>query len=152
ATVTSIRGHTGSAAGKSPDDKQIPVVAFIITDDDAGLTQGLKLRPVELTRVVRLLSDQHSSQLFERHVHALNRITVKYEYGFLIRDLVHVFKILNICADRVGENMCYVKPMCNLLHICGLPYLTEKMSDETSYSQIVIESVSQMGYLMRVPN
>nr|XP_002126046.2 cilia- and flagella-associated protein 69 isoform X2 [Ciona intestinalis]XP_018667628.1 cilia- and flagella-associated protein 69 isoform X2 [Ciona intestinalis] len=154
AAVSSMRRQTPNrhTEMQNTEDKQIPVVAYIITDDEAGLTQGLKLRPVELTRVVRLLSDPHSSQLFERHVHALNRITLKYEYGFLIRDLVHVFKILNICADRVAQHTCYVQPMCKLLHICGLSYLTEKMSDESAYSQIVIESVSQMGYLMRVPN
>lgn len=33
-----------------------------------------------------------------------------------------------------------------------LPFLKEKMSDETVYAQIAIESISQLGYLMRVSN
>jgi len=33
-----------------------------------------------------------------------------------------------------------------------LPFLKEKMSDETVFAQIVLESISQLGYLMRVSN
>lgn len=33
-----------------------------------------------------------------------------------------------------------------------MPFLMEKVSDEVTYEQIVVESLSQMGYLMRVPN
>ena len=33
---------------------------------------------------------------------------------------------------------------------CRLPFLKQKMSDETVYAQIAIESISQLGYLMRV--
>lgn len=33
-----------------------------------------------------------------------------------------------------------------------MPFLMEQVSDEVTYEQIVVESLSQMGYLMRVPN
>nr|XP_006825782.1 PREDICTED: uncharacterized protein C7orf63-like [Saccoglossus kowalevskii] len=108
----------------------IPVVGHLITDEDMGIQQGIKLYPVNLGRTVKLLTDPHS----------------------LMKDLVQVFKILNVCADRVGEHEEYIEPMCEVLKICSLPFLKEKSSDETAYSQIAVESISQLGYLMRVPS
>ena len=60
-------------------------------------------------------------------------------------DLVAIFKILNILADRVDEHPIYVQPITDILKICSLPFLKEKSSDETSYETIAIESVAQLG-------
>ena len=60
-------------------------------------------------------------------------------------DLVAVFKILNILADRVDEHPIYVSPIIEILKICSLPFLKEKSSDEMSYETIAIESVAQLG-------
>ena len=62
-----------------------------------------------------------------------------------MKDLVLVFKILNVCSDRVEEHPLYVAPMLDILKICSKPFLKEKTSDETSYEQIAVESVSQLG-------
>ena len=59
--------------------------------------------------------------------------------------MVQVFKILNVCADRIQDNKQYVKPMSEILQICSKPFLKEKASDEMAYSQIVVESISQLG-------
>ena len=62
-----------------------------------------------------------------------------------MKDLVVIFKILNVCADRVEDHPVYVEPMMDLLKLCGFPFLKERSSDETSYEQIAAESVSQLG-------
>ena len=62
-----------------------------------------------------------------------------------MKDLVSIFKILNVCADRVGDNPIYIDPMLDLLKLCRFPFLKEKSSDETSFEQIAAESVSQLG-------
>ena len=62
-----------------------------------------------------------------------------------MKDLVQIFKVINVCADRVEEQHLYVEPICDLVKICGLPFLKEKTSDETAYQQIAVESISQLG-------
>ncbi|XP_013410709.1 cilia- and flagella-associated protein 69 [Lingula anatina] len=131
---------------------RIPIVSHTITDDDLGILQGAKLQPMNLTRVAKLMTDPHSSMLYDRHIHALRKLPKHYKQGFLMKDLVLVVKILNVCADRLEEQPMYTEPMCSILDICRLPFLKEKTSDETSYERIAIESVSQLGYLMRVPS
>lgn len=65
-----------------------------------------------------------------------------------MKDLVQVFKILNVCSDRVAgqeEEPLFEKLICDILKICSLPFLKEKSSDEVVFEQIVTESVSQLG-------
>ncbi len=62
-----------------------------------------------------------------------------------MKDLVSVFKILNVCAERVDEHPAYIEPMVDLLKICQLPFLKEKTSDVMAYEQIALESIAQLG-------
>jgi len=135
---------------KKTEKLEIPIVHHIVTDENAGYTQ--KIKEINLGRAVKLLSDPHSHHLVDRHVNAFHRIAKKYQNGFLMKDLVQVFKIVNICADKILENDLYIDPLCSMLQVCRMPFLMEKVSDEVTYEQIVVESLSQMGYLMRVPN
>ncbi|CAL1536351.1 unnamed protein product [Lymnaea stagnalis] len=130
----------------------IPLVTHIITDDDLGVLEGSKLQPINLKRVIKLLTDLHSEKLYERHVHALAKMARHYAKGFPMKDLVLLFKILNICAERVDTNPVYEQPILDILKTCSLPFLMEKSSDEIVYEQIVVESISQLGYLMRIPS
>ncbi|KAI8483595.1 Cilia and flagella associated protein 69 [Branchiostoma belcheri] len=147
ATATQGLNRTTARMPKTP----IPIVNHIIPDEAVGI-QKVVPRSSDLARVVKLLTDPYSENLIERHLHALTKLAAKYHRGFLMRDLVLVFKVLNVCADRIPIDPSYVEPMCQLLQICSYPFLKEKTSDETAYAQIVVESISQMGYLMRVPN
>ena len=63
----------------------------------------------------------------------------------VMKDLVSIFKILNVCAERLEDHPVYIRPMLDLIKLCRFPYLMEKSSDETSYEQIATESVSQLG-------
>ncbi|KAK3587960.1 hypothetical protein CHS0354_014478 [Potamilus streckersoni] len=136
----------------APDTGRIPVVAHVITDDDIGILQGTKLMPMNLNRVVKLLTDPHSVMLYDRHMNALQRLIRHYDKGFPMKDLVQAFKILNVCSDRVNEQPRYEQYILELLKIVSMPFLKEKSSDELIFQQIVIESISQLGYLMRVPS
>ena len=62
-----------------------------------------------------------------------------------MKDLVSVFKILHVCADRIEEQHAYINPMCEIIRLCGYPLLKQKTSDETAYEQITIESLAQLG-------
>lgn len=134
------------------DTIRIPLVGHIITDDDIGALKGTRVQPVQLNKVIKLLTDDHSLMLFDRHIHALKKVCKHYKDGFIMKDLVSIFKILNICADRVDHHPIYIDPMINILKICCMPFLKEKSSDELAYEQIAIESIAQLGYLMRVPS
>ncbi|XP_051526526.1 cilia- and flagella-associated protein 69-like [Myxocyprinus asiaticus] len=105
----------------------------------------------DLSRVIHLLEDPISSSLTERHIFILKKMVKRCQRGFLLRDLADVFKIINICAEKVTEHPHYAKILCDLLQICSLPFLKEKSSDEKNYASVVTDCLSQMGYLMRVP-
>ncbi|KAH9499307.1 Cilia- and flagella-associated protein 69 [Bulinus truncatus] len=136
----------------SPEKPNIPLVTHIITDDDMGIIEGSKLYPVNLKKMIKLLTDPHSSMLHDRHVYSLNKMVQRYSKGIPVKDLVEIFKILNVCADRVEAIPLYEKPILDILKTCSLPFLMEKSSDRLVYEQIVVESISQLGYLMRIPS
>lgn len=140
------------STGMTERKASIPVVTHVITDEDIGALQGTKLIPMNMNRVVKLLTDPHSSMLYDRHVNALQRLIRHYSKGFPMKDLVQVFKLLNVCSDRVNEQPRYEQFIVDILKICSLPFLKEKSSDELVYEQIVIESIDQLGFLMRVPS
>lgn len=89
------------------------------------------------------------AMLYDRHIHALKKVIKHYSNGFVMKDLVAVFKILNVCADRSDEHPVYIEPMLAMLKICKFPFLMEKSSDEISFEQIAIESISQLGMYSR---
>ena len=45
---------------------------------DCIFVQGVKLKPMDLSRAAKLLTDPHSNRLFERHVQALKRVAARY--------------------------------------------------------------------------
>ncbi|XP_035286559.1 cilia- and flagella-associated protein 69-like isoform X2 [Anguilla anguilla] len=108
--------------------------------------------PVDLSRVLQILEDPFSSTLEERHLFVLKKMVKRYQNGFLLKEIADVFKILNLCVEKAEDHSQYAVVMCDILKICGLPLLKEKSSDEMHYAQVVRESLSQMGYLMRVPS
>ncbi|KAJ8273402.1 hypothetical protein GJAV_G00101230 [Gymnothorax javanicus] len=113
---------------------------------------SLMAEPMELSRVIHILEDPFSSTLEERHLFVLKKIVKKYQNGYLLKEIAEVFKILNLCVEKAKDKSPYTLVMCDILRICGLPPLKEKSSDEMFYAEVVHESLSQMGYLMRVPS
>uniref|UniRef100_W5LI90 Cilia and flagella associated protein 69 n=1 Tax=Astyanax mexicanus TaxID=7994 RepID=W5LI90_ASTMX len=109
-------------------------------------------RHPDLPRVIRLLEEPVSSSLKERHIFALKKVVKRCQTGFLLKDLADLFRILNICAERSKDHPEYAPVLCDLLHICRLPFLKEKASDEPNYASVVTDSLSQLGLFMRVPD
>lgn len=95
--------------------------------------------------------DYLQANLYDRHVHSLKKVIKHYRSAFLLKDLVELFKILNICADRTEENEIYLQPLLDILKIVSKPFLKEKSSDEAAYEQIAVESVSQLGKFSHYP-
>jgi hypothetical protein len=90
--TTNIKKDTmDGAKGKK---ELIPVVSHVITDDQVGGLPGVKMQPVNMNKTIKLLTDPHSAMLYDRHVNALRKIVKHYRQGFLMKDLVQVFKIL----------------------------------------------------------
>ncbi|XP_075443589.1 cilia- and flagella-associated protein 69 isoform X3 [Ascaphus truei] len=145
-------GGGGSRAG-SKKARVVPVVKLLVTDADIGeQEQVVPFKSMDLSRVLKLLEDPCSRDLMERHVRVLKKVAKHYCNGVPLKDLTHMFKMLNICAGRIEDHADYVEPMCEILKLSGLPFLKEKTSDEISYAQVVAESISQLGCLMRVPS
>jgi len=69
-----------------------------------------------------------------------------------MKDIVLVFRILNVCADNVEAVPAYEEPMSALLQLCRLPYLKQKTSDETAYEQMAIECTEQLGLWLHLLN
>ncbi|XP_030596553.1 cilia- and flagella-associated protein 69-like isoform X2 [Archocentrus centrarchus] len=90
--------------------------------------QGVSAKSLDLSKVIRLLEDPLT----------------------LLKELMGIAKILNICAQKATDHPEYVPVLCEALTICRLPFLKEKASDELTYAQDVTEFLSQMGCLMRV--
>lgn len=135
-----------------PRIHKIPVIDHLLCEETADLTKSFQIEPVNFRKVIKLLVDPFSAQLYERHVLAIRKIVRHYKQGFLLRDLVDVIHILNVCCKRLLENHVYVEPMTNLLVVCSLPFLKEKASDETIYDEVAVESICQIGYLLRAPS
>ncbi|XP_028453342.1 cilia- and flagella-associated protein 69 isoform X1 [Perca flavescens] len=114
--------------------------------------QEFSVKSLELIKVIRLLEDPLTANLKERHLFVLKKLLKRNQIGFLLKDLTGITKILNICAEKVTDHPEYVPVLCEAIQICRLPFLKEKASDELNYAQDVIEFLSDMGCLMRVPD
>ncbi|XP_036372166.1 cilia- and flagella-associated protein 69-like [Megalops cyprinoides] len=117
--------------------------------------EGVSPKPtpkVDFSHVIHLLEDPYAATLEERQVFVLKKMLKRCQNGFLLKDVADVFKILNLCVEKAEGRPEYTSVMCDILKICGLPFLKEKSSDEMNYAKTVQESFSQMGYLMRVPS
>ncbi|XP_013998113.2 cilia- and flagella-associated protein 69 isoform X3 [Salmo salar] len=150
-TKSYLTTSTGSKAKVHRRKPAIPVIKHIAKDNDQE-KQEILTKPIELSRVIHFLEDPLAATLKERQIFALKKVVKRRQKGFLLKELADVFKILYICAEKSKDHPEYTSVLCDLLKICRLPFLKEKTSDEVTYAQTVKESLSQMGFLMRVPN
>nr|XP_040045508.1 cilia- and flagella-associated protein 69-like isoform X2 [Gasterosteus aculeatus aculeatus] len=134
------------AHGRKPD---IPVIRPRPSDKKQQIHE-VGVKSLELSKVIRLLEDPLTANMKERHLFVLNKLLKRSQMGFLLKELTDVSKILNICAEKGADHPEYVPFLCQALHICRLPFLKEKTSDELSYAQDVVEFLSHMGCLMRM--
>ncbi|XP_027021008.2 cilia- and flagella-associated protein 69 [Tachysurus fulvidraco] len=129
---------------------KVPIITKESALNSPDLTEAR--RHPDLPRVINLLQDPISCTLKDRHISALKRVTKRCQNGYYLRDLLDIFQILNICAEKSEEHPDYTSMLRDLVYICRFPFLKEKVSDEMNYARVVTDSLSQMGCLMRVSN
>ncbi|XP_069504466.1 cilia- and flagella-associated protein 69 [Ambystoma mexicanum] len=140
---------TGQALHTESPRKPIPVMRQVV--GDPGSREVAPLKSVDLNRIVKLLEDPLSCTFTERHLRVVKKMLRHYQHGIPLRDLAQLFKILNICAEKIIQQEEFVEPTMEIVKLCGLPFLREKSSDEAKYAHVVSDSISQLGCLMRVP-
>ncbi|XP_078375930.1 cilia- and flagella-associated protein 69-like [Oculina patagonica] len=135
--------------------RQIPVVNNVITDEDLenfkpeGKHSG-KLVPVSVLKTHKLLTDKHSKELVDRHVRAIHRLTKYFCHGFLMKDVDLVCDMITVCRERLETNPQYEKPLCDLIKVCGKPFLKERTSDDSTHADSIINLLTELGHTMKV--
>ncbi|XP_032242668.2 cilia- and flagella-associated protein 69 isoform X2 [Nematostella vectensis] len=137
----------------------IPVVNNVITDEEVLFNttesknmQTLKHIPVSVAKTHKLICDKHSRGLAERHARAVHRLTKHFNRGFLMKDLNMISDIFTACTQRLQSEPLYEKALCQLIKICGFPFLKEKSSDEALYAEAIISLLTEMGEAMKINN
>ncbi|XP_039105961.1 cilia- and flagella-associated protein 69 isoform X2 [Hyaena hyaena] len=133
---------------KSSSPRQIPVVGVVTEDADA---QGA-FKTMDLNRVIKLLEETDKDDLEEKQLKSLKKLVQCYQNGLPLRDLSHIFKILNLCAEKIENQPHFIEAAFNILKLCGLPFLKKKVSDEITYADDTANSIALLGELMKVPN
>ncbi|KAJ7991479.1 hypothetical protein DPEC_G00284300 [Dallia pectoralis] len=151
-TRSYLKTSSGSKANVHRKIPAIPLIKQLTKYKDKQEKQEVVAKPIELSRVIHLMEDPLTSTLKERHIFVLKKVVKRCQNGFLLKELADVFKILNLVAEKSKDHPEYTSVLCNLLNIFRLPFLKEKTSDELNYAQSVKESISQLGFLMRVPH
>ncbi|CAB4022887.1 cilia- and flagella-associated 69-like, partial [Paramuricea clavata] len=133
--------------------KPIPLVNNIIPD---GALNTLNFKEtnsaITVEGTLKLLTDRHSEKLVDRHVRSIKRLTQQFKKGFLIKDICAVGHLIAACAGRVEKDLAYEKPLCDILKVCRNPLLKERSSDESNFSGIVTEFITELGNLMYQEN
>nr|XP_040147406.1 cilia- and flagella-associated protein 69 isoform X4 [Ictidomys tridecemlineatus] len=143
ATVTAEAQEPGSR-NKSITPRQVSV-----TEDEEK--QGA-FKPMDLNRVMKLLEDNDKDDLEEKQLKSVKKLVQYYQNGLPLRDLAQIFKILNLCAGKIENQPQFIEPACDILKLCGLPFLKKKVSDEITYAEDTAISIALLGDLMKIPS
>ncbi|NXQ20152.1 CFA69 protein, partial [Peucedramus taeniatus] len=114
--------------------------------------QDTRSRSVDLNHVITLLKDSGSKDLEKEQLKSLKKVVKHFENGLPLKDVEPIAEILNLCAEKMDEQEAFTEPLCELIKLFGLPFQKKKSSDEANYSVEVSQSITQLGYLMRVPS
>jgi hypothetical protein len=98
-------------------------------------------------RVVTLLTGRHAYGLVERHIKALRRLAREKEQGFLIRELEELTRLLAACNKHVRQNDMYIEPLCDVVKLCGKPFLKVKASDESEHGNTIVTVMTELGMI-----
>lgn len=66
----------------------------------------------------------------------------------LLKDLSTLCELLSLLEERLLSTPQYVEPICQVVGLCGKPFLKEKVSDENMYATHVLQTLSQLGSLV----
>nr|XP_035972395.1 cilia- and flagella-associated protein 69 isoform X3 [Halichoerus grypus] len=133
---------------RSRSTRHIPVVGVVTEDEEA---QGA-FKTMDLNRVINLLEETDKDDLEEKQLKSVKKLMQCYQNGLPLRDLAQIFKILNLCAEKIENQPHFIESACNILKLCGLPFLKKKVSDEITYAEDTANSIALLGELMKIPN
>ncbi|XP_076717042.1 cilia- and flagella-associated protein 69 isoform X2 [Callospermophilus lateralis] len=107
---------------------------------------------MDLNRVMKLFEDNDKDDLEEKQLKSVKKLVQYYQNGLPLRDLAQIFKILNLCAGKIENQPQFIEPACDILKLCGLPFLKKKVSDEITYAEDTAISIALLGDLMKIPS
>ncbi|XP_072620325.1 cilia- and flagella-associated protein 69 isoform X2 [Vulpes vulpes] len=138
------------AGGKirSSSLRRIPVIGVVTEDEEA---QGA-FKTMDLNRVISLLEKTDKDDLEEKQLKSVKKLVQCYQNGLPLRDLAQIFKILNLCAEKIENQPHFIESAFNILKLCSLPFLKKKVSDEITYAEDAANSIALLGELMKIPN
>uniref|UniRef100_A0A2K6EMU9 Cilia and flagella associated protein 69 n=1 Tax=Propithecus coquereli TaxID=379532 RepID=A0A2K6EMU9_PROCO len=148
AAVATAEAQEPGCRKKSSSPRQIPVVGVVTEDEEA---QGV-FKPMDLNHVIKLLEETDKDDLEEKQLKCVKKLVQCYQNGLSLRDLAQIFKILNLCAGKIEKQPRFVESACDILKLCGLPFLKKKVSDEITYAEDTANSVALLGDLMKIPS
>ncbi|XP_059027039.1 cilia- and flagella-associated protein 69 isoform X1 [Mustela lutreola] len=109
-------------------------------------------KTMDLNRVINLLEETDTDDLEEKQLNSVKKLVQCYQNGLPLRDLAQIFKILNLCAEKIENQPHFIESAFNILQLCGLPFLKKKVSDEITYAEDTANSIALLGELMKIPN
>ncbi|XP_032436129.1 cilia- and flagella-associated protein 69 [Xiphophorus hellerii] len=109
-------------------------------------------KSLDLMKILYLLQDPLTTNLTGRHLFVLRKVLKRNKFGFHLRELADIARIIDICAEKVIERPKYASFLCEVLKISRIPFLKEKVSDDLIYAQDAINFLSCLGRLMKIPN
>uniref|UniRef100_A0A3Q1LRE4 Cilia and flagella associated protein 69 n=1 Tax=Bos taurus TaxID=9913 RepID=A0A3Q1LRE4_BOVIN len=133
---------------KFSSPRQIPIVGVVTEDEEV---QGA-FKSMDLNRVIKLFEETGKDDLEERQLKSVKKLVQCYQNGFPLRDLAQIFKILNLCAEKIKTQPHFIEPAYNIIKLCGLPFLKKKASDEITYAEDTANSIGLLGDLMKIQN
>uniref|UniRef100_A0A8C6WCI5 Cilia and flagella associated protein 69 n=1 Tax=Nannospalax galili TaxID=1026970 RepID=A0A8C6WCI5_NANGA len=133
---------------KSISPRPIPVIGVVSPDEEI---QGI-FKPMDLNRIITLLEENDKDDLEEKQLKYVKKLVQCYQNGLPLRDLAQIFKILNLCAEKIEKQPRFTESAFGILKLCGLPFLKKKLSDETTYAEDTANSIALLGELMKIPN
>ncbi|XP_058152997.1 cilia- and flagella-associated protein 69 isoform X3 [Dasypus novemcinctus] len=107
---------------------------------------------MDLNRVIKLLEETNENDLEEKQLQSVKKLVQCYQNGLPLRDLAQIFKILNLCAGKIENQPCFIESACDILKLCGLPFLKKKASDEITYAEDTANSIALLGDIMKIPS
>uniref|UniRef100_A0A8D0H5C5 Cilia and flagella associated protein 69 n=1 Tax=Sphenodon punctatus TaxID=8508 RepID=A0A8D0H5C5_SPHPU len=91
------------------------------------------------------------NNLEESQQQALKKVVKQYENGLPLKDLAQIFKILNLCAEKIHNKEVFLEPTCEILKLCGMTFLKTQLLDCMRIVNDCLLIILE-GYLMRVPS
>ena len=103
---------------------------------------------LDLTKVLNLFLNKHTCKLSSRQCGAIRRVCRHNGDGFLLDDLPHINRIMTLLSDRLESEACFVRPLCALLQLCGVPFQAAKSNDLFRNADTVCDTLVVIGSIL----